>query len=255
MSDLESKHRAYVEVGKNVYLATNPHDDEDRWSEGIVTHVFTPSTEDYVKDGIKVRIDDGTIGYVKKILTTNILTDAYVQQMISNGETTKVEFKETFKINSKTRQELKCLRYECVKEIAAFMNTFGGNLIIGVDDSSNVIGLDRDYNFINCERSNQTKQDKLKQEIRSYIKSILCDKLLETRYDIRFKKIDGNDICVIQVFPSDKPVFLNQDVVYTKCDNDQQTKSKCQKFYIRTDTGTSLLDPRQLLEYWKNRSQ
>jgi predicted HTH transcriptional regulator len=36
------------------------------------------------------------------------------------------------------------LALSIVKTIAAFMNTDGGNLVVGVDDKSNILGIEKD---------------------------------------------------------------------------------------------------------------
>ena len=248
----EACHRIYIKEGIRVLIGTNKDDDGPLWINGFVKYIITPPEEEYSEDGVKVRITDGTIGYVKKILRT--IDEEKLKKMIQEGESRFLEFKETFKVDASTKTELKCLRDEVVKEIAAFMNTRGGMLLIGVTDLQCVTGLTLDYRFINPKRYNQSKQDKLKQEIRSYVGEKLQDNTLETRYDITFKCIDRNEICVIEVNRSKIPVFVDQKIMYCKCNINKHFLGKRQIFYIRTDSGAKMLDAREFLKFWEDRS-
>ena len=71
--------------------------------------------------------------------------NADVPAMLAAGESDRVEFKETARWN--VREEKKDARMEQVvaKTVAAFLNSAGGTLVIGVDDAGTPIGLDRDY--------------------------------------------------------------------------------------------------------------
>lgn len=256
-------HRSYVDdprvqlrkfIKKNLWvrIALGENDDKSRWIDGYVEYVMTPESEQFAENGIKVRIDDGSIGSVKEILEMPQISDYDMRQLIQKGETLKMEFKETFKVSARSGTELKCLRDETVKEIAAFMNTHGGRVLIGVNDSSEIVGLALDYNFT-VVRYNQTKQDKLKQEIRSYVKEKLGNIVLESCYNIDIKCMDGKEICVIDVYPSHMPVFVDQKITYQECNTNNQKSAKRGNFYIRTDSGVQLLDPREISEYWKGR--
>ncbi|WP_455132696.1 AlbA family DNA-binding domain-containing protein [Microbacterium aurum] len=68
-----------------------------------------------------------------------------VAALIAAGESEGVEFKETARWN--VREDKKDPRMEQVvaKTVAAFLNSSGGTLVIGVDDAGRALGLDRDY--------------------------------------------------------------------------------------------------------------
>ena len=61
--------------------------------------------------------------------------------IISSGETRNAEFKETFSLETKTKNKEKYLIEGKIKTIAGFLNTDGGTLIIGVDDEGRNIGI------------------------------------------------------------------------------------------------------------------
>lgn len=253
MLDSKPEFREHVKIGMEVLIAINPNDPEEYWIKSIVEHIETPSGIHYCENGVKVRISDGTIGYVKKISMFEEINSKNILDIIKKGETKEIEFKETFKVASQSLDELKCLRDASVKEVAAFMNTNGGYLFIGVNDKGLITGLDPDYKFVEPDRDTQTKQDKFKQEVRSYIKEKINDDALESEYDILIVPIENKEICLILINSSAKPVFVDQKITYQKCNDNKQTSSKQQLLYIRTDSGTQLLDPRKLIEYWAKR--
>lgn len=67
-----------------------------------------------------------------------------IPALLAGGETESVEFKETARWN--VREDKKDARMEAVvaKTVAAFCNSRGGTLVIGVDDQGHPVGLDRD---------------------------------------------------------------------------------------------------------------
>ncbi len=62
------------------------------------------------------------------------------------GESEKVEFKSSAVYDYNLGQQNDILKLEIVKTVNAFGNSSGGTLYIGVDDNSNIIGLDEDLN-------------------------------------------------------------------------------------------------------------
>jgi len=99
------------------------------------------------------------------------------------------------------------------KTIAAFLNSDGGNLVIGIFENKNdslddhIVGIERDYRFL---------KDRC---IDGYHRMII-DSILKPFLDsdffphfskfisIEFKKVNGKTVCWIKVKKSDKPVFV-----------------------------------------------
>ena len=77
---------------------------------------------------------------------TGILNDQKLNllNIISSGETRNTEFKETFSLETKTKNKEKYLIEGKIKTIAGFLNTDGGTLIIGVDDEGRTIGINEE---------------------------------------------------------------------------------------------------------------
>ncbi len=73
------------------------------------------------------------------------------RELISEGENEYVEFKSTLRMNTHTKRPDKAIELAALKTIAAFLNTNGGTLLIGVNDNQEIIGLKAD-NFPNIDK-------------------------------------------------------------------------------------------------------
>jgi predicted HTH transcriptional regulator len=60
---------------------------------------------------------------------------ADLDSLISNGETTRLEFKQTMQWDTKLQKRNPELLRACVKTVCAFLNGEGGTLLIGVTNS------------------------------------------------------------------------------------------------------------------------
>ena len=68
------------------------------------------------------------------------LTDAEkVLSLIRQGESAELEFKETFSLCIRRQTKEKDIELSSLKTIAAFLNTNGGTLLIGINDSAQVV--------------------------------------------------------------------------------------------------------------------
>nr|AGS53544.1 type I restriction-modification system M subunit [uncultured bacterium contig00062] len=70
-----------------------------------------------------------------------------IKSLISNGESMRIEFKETFSKNAKNIKNPRDpeLIRESLKTIVAFLNTYGGTLLIGVTDKGEIKGVEDDF--------------------------------------------------------------------------------------------------------------
>src|SRR5205823_8323387 len=86
--------------------------------------------------------------------------------LIAAGEDDLVEFKETARYNAHTHQVDSKLEAAVLRSIAGFLNSQGGTLIIGVNDSGALVGLDRDLKTF----SKRVNPDGFQQFLRQLIK-------------------------------------------------------------------------------------
>src|SRR3972149_581196 len=65
------------------------------------------------------------------------------EELIKQGESKTLEFKSTLRWNlQEDRQDDKAVTHAILKTIAAFLNTEGGDLLIGVADDGSVRGIE-----------------------------------------------------------------------------------------------------------------
>ena len=151
-----------------------------------------------------------------------------VKELIAMGENPFVEFKSTLQWDVRLGTQNKALRHSVLKTIAAFLNTEGGTLIIGVEDDGNIYGLERDLALV------QHSRDRFEQLLANLISDAFgpqYNHLIQGR----FEEVDGKLVYVIEVEKAPEPVFLKG--------------SKGKEFYIRVRTSTRALDPEETVEY------
>ena len=148
-------------------------------------------------------------------------TDRYaVYEIADTGETERTEFKSTLRLNLRDPGRKKDSRMEraVLKTIVAFLNTDGGDLLIGVNDDGKIIGIDEEY-FENRDKMNLHMTNLLSSQIGSeflpYIKFEVVEfdpSLDPDRFEVRQALLDkGMNPCVMRVRckKCPKPVFLN----------------------------------------------
>ncbi len=135
------------------------------------------------------------------------LEDRTVAALIANGESDKVEFKESARwmVKEDAFDEEKKLEFGILKTIAAFLNSqFGGTLFIGVRDDGSFAGLERDYSTI----ERHPNQDGFVQWLSQSFGKAFGYELTNRLVRVSFHKLDGKDVCRVKVRPSDRPVYL-----------------------------------------------
>ncbi len=156
-----------------------------------------------------------------------------LEDLIQSREHEKLEFKTTFRWDTRENKVNKVLEKMTIKTVAAFLNSAGGNLIIGVGDKGEILGLDLDYLSLAKKNADGFEnhftnvfKTSIGSEFRNFIK-------------FAFHKVGGKEICQIKVTPANKPA-------YTKFENEEA-------FYVRTGNATNSLQISQIAPYIKRR--
>ncbi len=68
-----------------------------------------------------------------------------VAELLAAGESDRVEFKSTARINLHTGAKDDRMELVIAKTVCGFLNSDGGTLLVGVDDAGTPLGLDADY--------------------------------------------------------------------------------------------------------------
>src|SRR3989339_2242588 len=88
------------------------------------------------------------------------------------------------------------------KTISAFMNAEGGKLLIGVSDSGEVLGIEKD-----CATLKNKNKDGFLLQLTQVINQYL-GKEFNQYVSVRIIKIDDKEICLVNVASSAMPVYL-----------------------------------------------
>lgn len=137
---------------------------------------------------------------------------------IEKGEGEELEFKETLLHDVNQEKKKKKLKRECVKEICAFANAWGGKLIVGVDDDKNVKGLKRDFQYID-------NKAEFKKRLFDVIKGNVSKNFANESVKISFKEIEGKKICIVKVNPSSDPIFFDEDDFFVRIGTSKESLS------------------------------
>lgn len=156
-----------------------------------------------------------------------------LQRLLGEDEHEKLEFKSSLRFDYKIGQVNRELEKAVMKTMAAFLNSKGGHLVIGVSDKRAPIGLANDYQTLQRKDS-----DGFENHFTQSFNSMIGP---EFRHLIKlwFHDVDGRDICVIQALPSPRPIYL-------KTDNNEH-------FYMRTGNISTALKLSEIESYARSR--
>jgi type I restriction enzyme R subunit len=171
--------------------------------------------------------DDRAFGEAIK----NFLFDQYLrahrnaEELIKAGESKTLEFKSTLRWSLKDdRQDDKGMTHTVLKTIAAFLNTEGGDLLIGVADDGSIVGIEKDQ---------IESDDKFMRHLAQVVRNGLGDRA-GTCIDPKTQIVQGKTVCVVSCQRSPEPVFLKWKGMETVPEGD---------FFVRSGPGTVKLSP------------
>ncbi|MBA4719462.1 MAG: DUF262 domain-containing protein [Nitrosopumilus sp.] len=158
-----------------------------------------------------------------------------IAELMLSGESGTVEFKSTLRYDLRAREVNKKLEYAIAKTIAAFLNSEGGNLFIGVDDNQNALGLDNDIGTLS-KKSPDGFELHLVELIKKYIRGDFT-----SRIKITFPNYDDSQICRIKIAKSSEPVFTTfegQEAFFIRIDcSSQPLEREYQSVYEKEHWG------------------
>jgi hypothetical protein len=153
-------------------------------------------------------------------------------RVLSVDESDTVEFKPSLRWDA-TKGRLDRERERAVvKTVAAFLNSRGGSLVIGVADNRQVIGLAADYEALGRQRN----RDGFELALRQILASAVGERFAARNMRVHFCNITGQEICVLGVAPASEPVLVNEE-------------RRGPTLYIRAGNATKPLDTGQALKY------
>lgn len=181
--------------------------------------------------------DDRAFGEAVK----NFLFDQYLrahrnaEDLIKRGESKTLEFKSTLRWNLKEDTlDDKVITHAVLKTIAAFLNTEGGDLLIGVSDDGSIVGIERDQ---------LESDDKFMRHLAQVVRNGIGDRA-GTCIDPKTQIVQGKTVCVVSCQRSPEPVSLKWKSMEAVPDGD---------FFVRSGPGTVKLPPDSAKEYIRTR--
>jgi hypothetical protein len=132
-----------------------------------------------------------------------------VKQLILNGESKRIEFKSTWSYCLNKKDIMPHLEDKCLSNIVGFMNAVGGDLLIGVEDDGNILGIDTDLlKFKKNPKKNSNPLDSFLNFIKDKLKTRVGRDDMQF-INWRYVEIDGKKILRIICEPAPKPVLLD----------------------------------------------
>jgi predicted HTH transcriptional regulator len=151
-----------------------------------------------------------------------------VSELIPLGESYTLEFKSTLQWDLLQNRVNSALRSEVIKTIAAFLNSEGGTLVIGVEDEGTICGVEPDLKSLGGSR------DRFEQLLSGQVVERL-GALAAPYYKLRFEQIKDRAVCVVDVERAPEPVFAKGE--------------RGREFFVRVGNTTRTLDPEDSHRY------
>ena len=164
----------------------------------------------------------------------NIENTVKVEDLIASDESDKLEFKSTLRFDRRESRVNPDVLFSVIKTVAAFLNSKGGDLIIGVDDDGSVLGLELDFQSFKNKPNIDGFQLHLVEILNNNFGS-----LVTTNMVISFPKVGYSVVCWIRVIQSDELSFVTWK------------GEECA--FIRMGNSTKKLSPQEQSNYEKKR--
>ena len=225
-SDLSLDASARVNARENVRLSF------DEKVHDVIQEIIESNFDLY-----KRITDDLPFGQAVK----NALFDVWIERhreiksLLNQQKSKTLEFKSSLRWNLKEDcKDDKRITQAILKTVAAFLNTEGGDLLIGVADDGTPIGLDHDR---------LESDDKFMLHLAQVVRNGLGARA-STCIDPKMQVVEGKTICLVSCQRSPEPVFLKWKGIETEADGD---------FYVRSGPGSVKLSPEDTEQFIRTR--
>ena len=182
---------------------------------------LNPKSSETIKNQIEKMLDAiGALSEADKI-----------RSLIREGESKYLELKETLSLDVRKQTKEKYIELEALKTVAAFLNSDGGVLIIGVNDEGKITGIEKevDKNYANFDKFLLHWKNLLNSRIGAEFYPFIEPRLI---------KVDNVHVLEVECKQSKLPCYLDAT-----------------EFYVRTNPATDKLEGPKLVDYIKNHFQ
>jgi hypothetical protein len=178
--------------------------------------------------------------FLEKITDTDdTVAPVTLEELIAEGESDELEFKSSLRWDLTKGAVNKALEDVVIKTLAAFANTNGGTLLIGVADNGEVLGLDPDYLSLG-----DADRDRFELHVRNLCNQQFGAAFVTNKIAIKFHKVADKEVCQIEASPAKQPI-----IVTTKDKNGQAVE----KFYARSGNSSQEMSLGEMNAYIKER--
>jgi hypothetical protein len=157
-----------------------------------------------------------------------------ISSLIREGESKSVEFKETFSLDVNKQTKENYIRASSIKTIAAFLNSDGGVLLIGVNDAGVITGLDTEVQKFHKADNIHKSRDRFLLDFKNALKHHIGEQFY-TFINHRLVSVDSQIVLFVECKASPMAVYVdNKD------------------FFVRTNPSTDQLEGPKLVAYIQN---
>lgn len=165
-------------------------------------------------------------------------TRADIERLLASDESARLEFKATLRMpvdppkpgDKRGRGELeRALEREAIETLAAFLNTEGGTLIIGVKDDRTIVGIETDYPRVKPQSNDgwcQTFDHLVTHELGAEVMECI---------DLQLEPWHDHTIAMIRCSPREEPTWVGDEL------------------YVRYTASTHRLTTRHAVAWWRQR--
>jgi hypothetical protein len=153
------------------------------------------------------------------------------ESIIKDGENDYIEFKSSLRWDYEQGNINKMMEYVVAKTIAAFMNSEGGRLFIGVADAGDILGIEKD-----CQTLKNKNKDGFLLQLTQVINQYL-GKEFNQYVSVKVVNIGDKEVCVVTVMGGAMPVYVKN--------------AGKEEFYIRASASSQPMSIREANEYIK----
>lgn len=143
-----------------------------------------------------------------------------LKSILEEDESRYLEFKSSMRWDYRQEKVNPVLEKVILKTIAAFGNTDGGILLIGVDDDKNIVGLEKDFQTLK-----KSNADFYEVHLRNILHKHMGVKYVSKYIRTQFETVSGKTIAKIKVLHASEPMIL-------KLKNKNGIEEE--KFYVRS---------------------
>ncbi len=153
-----------------------------------------------------------------------------VSELLRHMETHRVEFKASARVALATEVPEKVINEGVIKTVAAFLNSAGGTLGIGINDNGDIIGLQPDLDF------KHQDLDGYQNWLTTLLVQNIGGGVVGAHVGFRFESVGPAVVCLVDVDRSPSPVYA------------KTTKgNSC--FYVRINNTTRMLEGPDIYNY------